>query len=52
MRNTLLYPLGIVALVAGFVGCATSTPGGVDTSTAQVPPADAVIHVQGLVCPT
>ncbi len=52
MRSTLLCRLGIVALVAGFIGCATSTPGGVGISTTQVPPADAVVYVQGLVCPT
>lgn len=52
MRNVLLYRLGIVALVAGFIGCATSTPGGIGASTAQAPPADAVVYVQGLVCPT
>ena len=52
MRNALLYRLGIVALVAGFIGCATSTTGGVDTSITQVPPADAVVYVQGMTCPT
>ena len=55
MRNALLYRVGIVAVVAvvaGFIGCATSAPGGVGTSTTQAPPADAVVYVQGLVCPT
>jgi len=52
MRNVLLYRFGIVALVAGFIGCATSGTVGIDTSLTGVPPADAVVYVQGLVCPT
>jgi len=51
MRNVLLYRFGIVALVAGFIGCATSGTVGIDTSLRGVPPADAVVYVQGLACP-
>ena len=52
MRNASLYQFGLVALVAGFIGCATSTTGGFDTTTEQLPAADAVVFVQGLTCPS
>ena len=51
MRKALLNRFGIVAVVAGLIGCATSNTGGVDTSITQVPTADAVVYVQGLACP-
>jgi len=52
MRNTALYRFGLIVLVVGFIGCATSTPGGIDTFADQVPSADAVVQIQGVTCPT
>lgn len=51
MQNTPLYRFGIIAVVTGFIGCATSTTGGIAVPVTATADADAVVHVQGLACP-